>query len=95
MGYNCTMKNTHQLTKKEAEALFGGPEAVSKALGYTSASTVYNWPQLLSESVSDRVRGAAWRLGLIAAPAETSGATPPAPRQVKRRGWCLRGGRSA
>jgi len=90
MRYNRTMKNTNQLTKKEAYALFGGAEAVSVALGYTTAATAHNWPPVLSLGVSDRVRGAAWRLGLIADPVPQRA---PAPRtQAPRRRWPLRGG---
>lgn len=86
MGYNRTMKNTYQLTKKEAETLFGGPEAIAKALGYTSETTVYNWPPVLSLGVSDRVRGAALRMGLLVVPPTVAPAPRPA-RPVKRTRW--------
>ena len=96
MRYNLGMNHTYQLTKKQVYALFGGAEAVAKALGYTSAATAHNWPAVLTVAVSDRVRGAAVRLGLLkleSAPSEVP-APQPAPPAV-RRGWCLRGGRSA
>ena len=89
------MKNTHQLTKKEAYALFGGAEAVARALGYTSAATAHNWPVTLSESVSDRVRGAALRLGLLKLDLTPEPEPRPA-RPMKRTRWLApRGGRSA
>ena len=93
------MKNTllTPLLPKAAAilALGGTPSAAAQALEYTNLRTPEAWPETLTLEVSDRVRGAAWRLGLIAAPAVTPDTTPPAPRPTKRRGWCLRGGRAA
>lgn len=78
--------------------MFGDAKATAKALGYTGADIIYNWPEVLSMGVSDRVRGAAWRMGLLTAPAATPDATPPAPRPAKRRtgrSWLVHSGRAA
>ena len=72
------MKTLHTLTKAQAYELFGGTgEAVASALGYAGAATVYNWPTTLSPAVSDRVRGAALRLGLLQVDAQTPVQAPP------------------
>lgn len=98
MRYNLGMNHTYQLTKKQVYALFGGAEAVARALGYTSAATTHNWPAVLTVSVSDRVRGAALRLGLLKLDLTPEPEPAPAPRPARpavRRGWCLRGGRQS
>ena len=72
------MKTLHTLTKAQAYELFGGSgEAVASALGYSGAATVYNWPATLSPAVSDRVRGAALRLGLLQADSPAPAPAPP------------------
>lgn len=86
MRYNLGMNHTCQLTKKQVYALFGGAEAVAKALGYTSAATAHNWPAVLTVAVSDRVRGAAVRLGLLTPGSVSAPAPAPRPaRPMKRR----------
>lgn len=53
------------MTKREAIQLFGGKgAALARAIGVTP-SAVYQWGEALSQEQSDRVRGAALRLGLI------------------------------
>lgn len=93
------MKHTYLLhpllTDTQAVEVLGGtPKKAAEALGLKAVQSIYQWPDVLSLEMSDRVRGAVLRLGLIAAPAVTPDTTPPAPRPVKRRAWCLRGGRA-
>lgn len=92
------MKHTYLLetllTDTQAiEALGGTPKKAAEALGLKAVQSIYQWPDVLSLEMSDRVRGAVLRLGagLITAPEVAR----PAPRPVKRRSWCLRGGRAA
>lgn len=52
-----------RLKKSDAIKFFGGTQIdVAEALGIAQSS-VSDWPELLSVAVSDRVRGAAVRLG--------------------------------
>ncbi len=48
--------------QKAIEMLGGTPGEAAKALGYTAVQTVYQWPDLLPQSLADRVNGAAMRL---------------------------------
>lgn len=51
------------LTKKEVIRVFGGTQtAVAKALDI-SVQAVHQWPDRLSQGLTDRVMGAAARLG--------------------------------
>jgi threonine dehydratase len=51
------------MTKTEAINLLGGtPLKAAKALGFRSVQAIYVWPDDLSVSQSDRVRGAVQRL---------------------------------
>lgn len=54
--YHVTMK------KIEAIAMFGSPKDLAAALGVTRQA-IYQWPEDLSQEASDRVIGAAARLG--------------------------------
>ena len=91
------MKTLHTLTKAQAYELLGGSgEAAASALGYSGPATVYNWPSTLSQPVSDRVRGAALRLGLLQADSQV-----PAPAPIPALTWgagitrLMRDGRAA
>ena len=56
--------NEIRLKKSEVIDFFnGGQRGVAEALGINQSS-VSDWPETLSEGVSDRVRGAATRLGM-------------------------------
>ncbi|MGE0334453.1 MAG: Cro/CI family transcriptional regulator [Gammaproteobacteria bacterium] len=53
------------MTKSEAIALFGGtPSDMARALGITPQA-VYQWPNELDQERTDRVIGAAVRLGKL------------------------------
>lgn len=52
------------MTKAEAIDIFGSQVALAKAMGVTSQA-VSQWPEELSLGYSDRVIGAAWRLGRL------------------------------
>lgn len=55
--------NQIRLKKSEVIAFFGGTQKdVAEVVGIKQAS-VSEWPDLLSDAVSDRVRGAATRAG--------------------------------
>jgi len=46
------------MNKQEAIDLLGGsPKKAAEAMGYTSAHAVYMWPDKLSTSVANQVRG--------------------------------------
>lgn len=46
------------MTKADAIRLLGGtPKQAAQALGYTSAHAVYMWPDVLRQSVAERVAG--------------------------------------
>ena len=78
------------------EALGGTSSSAAQALGYTNLRTPDAWPDVLTLEVSDRVRGAWLRLNPeTGVCSQTPEAAPPVPRQIKRRAWCLRGGRAA
>lgn len=54
-----------KLSKEEVVAFFGGTQKeVADALGIKQSS-VSDWPDVLSEAISDRVRGAAVRNGFV------------------------------
>ena len=50
------------MRKREAIKIFGSPGKTASALGITKQA-VNGWPDELSDAVSDRVIGAATRLG--------------------------------
>jgi len=45
------------------DALGGTPVKAARAMGYKSVHAIYMWPDVLPQSVSDRVTGAIARLG--------------------------------
>ena len=62
------------MSKQEAIDLLGGtPKLAAKALEYTAIQSVYVWPEVLTQALEDRVRGAAARLKI-----KPKKATPPA-----------------
>lgn len=62
--YTCGMK------KETAIELLGGtPVKAAKAMGYRSPHAIYVWPDVLPQSISDRVMGARARL-IMQGPAE-------------------------
>ena len=52
---------------KAIELLGGSPRKAADALGYTSIQAVYMWPDVLPQSISDRVNGAVARIKEAAA----------------------------
>ena len=52
---------------KAIELLGGTPRKAADALGYTSIQAVYMWPDVLPQSISDRVNGAVARIKEAAA----------------------------
>lgn len=54
------------MTKRDAIALFGSAANLARALG-VSRSAVSQWPAQLDQRTSDRVFGAALRLGKLSA----------------------------
>jgi len=51
------------MRKQEAIDMLGGTaKKVAEAMGYKVPQSVYLWPDPLSQSVADKVRGAALRL---------------------------------
>ena len=52
------------MTKKQAIKMFGSAEALAKALG-VSLDAIRMMPDQLSQRASDRVNGAALRVGII------------------------------
>lgn len=52
-----------RMTKNEAIEMLGGtPKLAAKAMRYRAVQTIYMWPDVLTQEVADRVRGAAARL---------------------------------
>lgn len=51
------------MKKTEAIQIFGTAAALAKAIGVTRAA-ISQWPDRLDQAKSDRVAGAAYRLGL-------------------------------
>lgn len=52
------------MDKKTAIEFLGGtPKKAAQAMGYKSAHAIYVWPDVLPQSVADRVIGAIARLG--------------------------------
>lgn len=51
------------MLKKTAIELLGGtPAKAAKAMGYKSPHAIYVWPDLLTQSLADKVNGALLRL---------------------------------
>jgi len=56
------------MTKKTAIALLGGtPSLAAKAMGYKAVQAIYMWPDVLPQSVADRVGGVLSRTQACAA----------------------------
>ena len=58
-----SMINIHPMSKADAIAIFGTAAELSRAIGVTR-SAIAQWPDRLDQGQSDRVVGAAVRLGL-------------------------------
>ena len=54
------------MTKKQAIAYFGNVSATARAIGISRAA-VFNWPDVLTDRISDRVVAALARRGLAVA----------------------------
>ncbi|MCG7985034.1 MAG: Cro/CI family transcriptional regulator [Candidatus Thiodiazotropha lotti] len=52
------------MTKQEAITLFNGVPGLAKAIG-TTRQAIYQWPDDLDQAKTDRVNGAAFRLGKL------------------------------
>jgi hypothetical protein len=51
------------MEKQTAIELLGGtPAKAAKAMGYKSIQAIYVWPDVLPQSIADRVNGALMRL---------------------------------
>ena len=66
------------MTKKQAIAYFGSVSATARAVGISRAA-VFNWPDVLTDRISDRVVAALARKGL--AVANFADAAPAAAKQ--------------
>lgn len=67
---------TFIMTKTEAFQIFKSYTAMAQALGVTK-SAVSQWPEDLDQAQTDRVIGAALRLGLISPHDMPAGTSPP------------------
>ena len=52
------------MTKQEAITLFNGVPGLANAIG-TTRQAIYQWPDDLDQAKTDRVTGAAFRLGKL------------------------------
>jgi hypothetical protein len=52
------------MTKQEAISIFGGVPGLAKAIG-TTRQAIYQWSDDLDQAKTDRVTGAALRLGKL------------------------------
>ena len=54
------------MEKQTAIDLLGGtPAKAAKAMGYKSIQAIYVWPEILPQSIADRVNGALMRLNTL------------------------------
>jgi hypothetical protein len=58
------MQKVADMTKKEAISIFGSIPDLAKAIG-TTRQAIYQWKDELDQAKSDRVTGAAFRLGRL------------------------------